>query len=231
MLKRLLRSQPLLRVLIGLFNLSGLALAQTDATSADVRASKQWQVAARAGNFLGGIFGVGLEAGRLQNHTWQYSVVAMTGSMDLRDKIEDDPVISLDKFRADGQVVLALVRGFIGNSFYVSGGLGLRRVSFLMKISDRDSSEDGLDISGEATSAIVQLNVGNAWAWDSGLYLGADWIGYSAPFAKSYRSSVKARGVISDSVDEFSELVEDTAEDLGSLPSSQALVLTAGIMF
>lgn len=198
--------------------------------SADARAKRHSFGALRAGNFMGGITGTGFDAGYIHDAARQFFLHVMAGTADLKDQVKDDAVVTLDHFEARGLVVKAAARFFFGNSFHVTGGVGLRRVGFDMELVDR-ASTGSVTTRAEARSVVISLDVGNVWAWDNGFFLGADWIGYSQPLTSSYRSSVETEGTASGAIHELSDIVDDSARDLGSLASTQFLVLDVGFMF
>jgi len=198
--------------------------------SADARAKRSFFGALRAGNFMGGIAGAGVDAGYVDGPARQFLLHVMTGATDLKDQVRDDDVVTLERFEAQGLVVKAAARFFLGNSFHVTGGLGLRRVGFDMELVDR-ASTGSVTTHAEAQSIVISLDVGNVWAWDNGFFLGADWIGYSQPVTSSYRSSVETEGTASGAINDLSGIVDDSARELGSLASTQFLVLDVGFMF
>ncbi len=83
-------------------------------------------------------------------------------------------------------VITARAKWFLGNSFYINTGAGVRDISF-------DSSYSMLGLASESksirasTSAIgLDVGLGNQWQWDT-FTMGCDWIGYFQPVSVSNR--------------------------------------------
>jgi len=77
---------------------------------------------------------------------------------------------------------------FLGNSFYVRGGVDYRKVDF-KDVSDysiwTSSTNSTMSFTGESLAA--SLVIGNQWQWDT-FTLGCDWIGVTAPFTSQVRN-------------------------------------------
>jgi hypothetical protein len=199
-------------------------------TSAAARSGKSWLVSARVGDFIGGISGAGVELARVHDPALQYGVLLMTGGRDLRDRVDDNDAVELERFEATGQLALARVRWFPGNNFHVGGGIGVRRIAFQIDVADRLDAGHATT-EAQATSIVLAAAVGNQWSWGNGFVLGADWLGYAVPLTSAYSSSVKTDGSATDDLDELSRVVDDSARRLGTVPSSMLLVVELGYLF
>jgi hypothetical protein len=173
--------------------------------------------------------GAGLELLHARNPSLQYGLLLMTGGTDLRDRVDDNDAVELERFAATGQLALARVRYFPGNNFFLSAGAGLRRIAFEMNVADRQDAAR-VESSAQATSVVIAASIGNQWTWPNGFFLGADWFGYAVPVANSYSSHVDTEGTATDDLDDLSRIVDDSARQLGEVPSSMVLVLELGWM-
>ncbi len=107
-------------------------------------------------------------------------------------------VVEVDYFSASGknsdtgessEISLATIRTkyFIGDSFFVNGGLG-KRTLFQKDLGLIETSSDRRR-EFQSTSIVGEVAIGNRWQW-SRFTLGYDWIGYVMPFSQ-LRSSEK----------------------------------------
>lgn len=78
---------------------------------------------------------------------------------------------------------------FVGNSFYVFAGAGMRMMEATSSDFVLSSSSEEYVSTHANTSVVAQGGIGNRWQWDSGFTLGCDWVGYAYPVAELSRSS------------------------------------------
>jgi hypothetical protein len=75
--------------------------------------------------------------------------------------------------------VSAHTRFFVGQSFYVLGGLGYNTFSGSYGVTINKTKKEVL-LPMKASSLSLNIGLGNMWRWDNGFTLGFDWIGYSS---------------------------------------------------
>ncbi|RYZ87641.1 MAG: hypothetical protein EOP04_11245, partial [Proteobacteria bacterium] len=93
------------------------------------------------------------------------------------------------------------VKHFVGNSFYVRGGVDYRHVNYYSRnvysstfFGTTTTSESVVEMNANSFSGSVVI--GNQWQWEN-FTLGCDWFGVTAPFA----STVNSERFASDSSD------------------------------
>ena len=207
-------------------------IATADENTA-ARLGTEVSVGARAGDFLGGITGAGLEVLlHSDDAAWQFGAIGMVGTRDVRRDLNSasDGSTSLTKALATGQLFEAEARHFFGSTFYATGGLGLRRIAYDLSVDDAIDS-GSVTINAKATSLSLSLTVGNVWAWPSGFFLGADWLGVTVPLTNSYSSTVSTSGSASTAAEDLGSLADAGARALGRALSTRLLVLNVGWAF
>ncbi len=80
-------------------------------------------------------------------------------------------------FEADKTVIEAKAKWFIGNSFYVDGGLANESWKVQYSVLTSSTGTGTETLNGSVSSTGLSLHVGNQWQW-SGFTLGCDWVGY-----------------------------------------------------
>lgn len=73
----------------------------------------------------------------------------------------------------------AHTRFFLGNSFYLLGGLGYNTFAGGYGVTINSTKKEYL-LPMKASALSLNIGIGNMWKWDSGFTLGFDWIGYSS---------------------------------------------------
>ena len=96
------------------------------------------------------------------------------------------------------------IKHFVGNSFYVKGGVDNRRINYSESYKSTwnlfgtpSTYEDNVTFEAESWSASVVI--GNQWQWEN-FTLGCDWVGIAAPFT----SEVKSESYATTSTDKTS---------------------------
>lgn len=115
---------------------------------------------------------------------------------------------------------------FIGNSFYVIGGFGQRKIGFDAKLDASAAGGNKIPVSVETTSTGLSLGVGNHWQW-GGFTLGCQWLGYFLPLSSSGDTDLDVAGAN----DKDKKDLQDSIDGLAKTPTYQALRLAAGWSF
>ncbi len=140
-------------------------------------------------------------------------------------------VVEVDYFSTSGsylytgkfsEITLATIRTkyFIGNSFFVNGGLG-KRTLFQKDLGLIQTSSDRRR-EFQATSIVGEIAIGNRWQW-SHFTLVCDWIGYVMPLAQ-LRSTDKFGPTASEGFKADARLTQESDSRAGNL-----LLLRLGI--
>lgn len=196
----------------------------------EVRSRKKVWVAAGGGNVLGGITGGNVEGAYEMGPALQVGGGVALGSQDIPLDDANDQVVKVDEAKIGGTLFFAKGRYFFGNSFNVAGVLSYRVITASAKINTVDGTS-GLDMEVKSTSITAGVTIGNHWAFNNGLTLGADWIGYHIPLTSGAKTTTTTRGVLTGSSDEFAKDTQDAGETLGKTAHAQLLVATIGFLF
>ena len=199
-------------------------------SSASVRDSKTAGGGLRAGLIAGSVSGAGLELTYLMGESLQLNLNYLTGEVDLTSAISDNTLAKVDKALIKVNMVYLQARYFIGNSFYLSGGLGQRVVNAELKVSSKISN-DAVTLDTTSDSVVFVVNIGNQWSFPFGLTIGIDWLGAAVPVSSSFSSSTKVTGELSSSLEELSNDGEELAEKIGEITSFQAFLFNVGFQF
>lgn len=89
---------------------------------------------------------------------------------------------SLFGYESKVNVATARTKWFVGNSFYVQGGAGLRQLSAVDDVSAFIGT-DSYRTSFASSYLVGEVGIGNRWQFDS-FTIGCDWVGYLVPLAK-----------------------------------------------
>lgn len=202
----------------------------------DVRSRSHAWVAGGGGNIVGGINGGDVEGAYVSSPTLQFGGGAAMGSraLGVGSSEEGGLTSSVTNDKLTGLLVFGKARFFVGNSFNVSGIVSYRRIEVAADIDVTDTATNvsgGLSVDVVSTSFTAGIAIGNHWAFDSGLTLGADWIGYNQPLVSTAKSSTTRRGVLTSGGEDLSDSVQSMAEKLGKTAHAQLLVGTIGFLF
>jgi hypothetical protein len=113
-------------------------------------------------------------------------------------------------FRNTSDLAWSRAKWFAGNSFYVTGGLGVRMFEAITPRYDfkvDTGFETSTAASYERTSLMGDLAIGNQWQFSS-FTIGCDWAGIMSPLATLSESSTRNPPSKSD---DSSSLADDTA--------------------
>ena len=195
--------------------------------SEGVRERSSFQVGANATPlFMGGIGGAGFEAGYILNSDLTLGLNYMTGERNYYTDFDLDYDTTAS---AKASQTSIQANYFLGNSFFFSSGLGYRQVAISASAED---STGKASASLDAASPVVTVGLGNLWTFDSGFYIGADWLRLSTPLGGG-KTSASSRSTLDDKEEEeeLEDDVEDIAERLNRSTLGTAANLRIGVMF
>jgi hypothetical protein len=160
------------------------------------------------------------------------------GSYDLSSTIDDTSTTRVDEALLSATLLSVNAQYFVGNSFYVVGGLGQRTVNADFDIQST-LIDYGLKGTLESNTTVLVLGLGNQWQWDSGFTLGVEWIGYAVAMGASSSGNLDETGTAAasapasqkDDLDKLESDANDTAETIGELSSPRLLMLSLGWAF
>ena len=117
-------------------------------------------------------------------------------------------------YQSNVNVATVRTKLFVGNSFYVQGGLGIRNL---------ESVDDSLSLFGTdsynstftSSYLVGEIGIGNRWQF-SAFTIGCDWVGYLVPVAK-LSSSEKFSGTVSETTKADDRQTFDKQSENGNL--------------
>ena len=235
-----------MRRLVALFLLTSIGFAQ-DETSSDIPqvseestsffAGPKYGAGARLGWMFSAIPGLGIEGNYKIAPQWQLGLLLAGGSRDLKSEAEDSVEEELrtntqiDELKMEVGQVAAYAKWNLGDSFYLTSGLSYRLISTDLAVSEKSDPDNFIKISTESPAICLDFGLGNIWRFDNGFYLGAEWIGFSAPLTSNASSKTETGGSASDDLDKTAADAKELAEDLGKATTIHLLVLHLGMEF
>jgi hypothetical protein len=188
------------------------------------------------GNVMGGVPGLQFDALYSIKPNLQVGLLFNSGSLDLKSLLGDEDDVEVKTATLSGSLIAADARWFLGNSFYLRGGLGQRTINAELDIQHK-VVDYGIKGDVEATSMVILFGLGNQWHWDSGFSLGAEWVGFAQPVSSSSSSSLEETGsaggsaATKDDVEDLRDEFENLAKQLGESGSARLLILNIGWAF
>lgn len=144
------------------------------------------------------------------------------------DRIDEDAKKGVSgKFyvaNLSGSLLQAQWRHFFGNSFSILVGAGTRAMVSTIEIDDVTDTVSTFDFVGTAA-------IGNMWLWDSGFYMGVDWIGATVPMSSRARKSRSTQARQSQEVEAFLTSAENEGVEAGKRGYGLGLLLAVGGSF
>ena len=161
-----------------------------------------------------------------------------SGSLDFGSEISGTPGAKINSATLDASIIMIHARYFVGNSFYVSGGLGQRTITADFDIQST-LIDYGIKSNIEAKSTSFMVAIGNQWQWDSGFSLGVEWIGYIVPLSASSSDSLDETGADAgtasssnkSSVESLKKDSTKLAETIGELSTPRLFMFSLGWSF
>lgn len=194
-------------------------------------------IGAKAGLFMSLVPGVGAEVPFNFGGNLQIVGSYMTGSLNLKPAFEssmtaaDKASVAVKEFELSGNIAAVQARYFIGNSFYIAGGLGQRQMDVTFHLATSADETNYAKTNVGVASTVGIIDIGNQWNFDSGVYLGFDWLGYVSPFSSKATTSTETGGAVTLVMADLQTEAEDLGESLGEASTTQLLMLTLGAIF
>lgn len=192
--------------------------AGTMQASASVRDQKTYGLGVLFGPHPLPFTGTGIAAQYNMGPHWQFEFASKSGSWDAADELQGFLVV-IEKLEAKAQTNQVRAKYYPTNSFYVAGGLGYRSISFDVALSD---SSARIAQTLESESTVLTLALGNLWSFDSGFYIGGEWLHIEVPMASQYSATYTATGIPSNSIQEDVDESEELAKKLGEATTVSA---------
>jgi hypothetical protein len=212
----------------------------SDDTTRGIRSRNKYYLGGRISPlYIDGMLGGGFEALYILNGDVQFGGMFGYAFEDYTDRLNEDfekdrlpgesSTIYAKSFDLSSMNFTALMKYFVGNSFYFGAGLGYRILTFDLILGDEadEANELAFDLGGSAIT--LDLMIGNQWCFSS-FCVGADWVGVVFPLSSSYETSTALSGDRGD-IDEIQAIAEKTSEELHTAMLKSLLVLTAGFVF
>ncbi|MBP9706057.1 MAG: hypothetical protein KBD78_00330 [Oligoflexales bacterium] len=207
----------------------------SDSSSTSARLNKKASVEGRLGFIVAPISGTGVGAFFHVNQNLHVGISHVSGTYDFSDDVDapEDTTSTMEQADLKASLTQVFARYFVGNSFYLSGGLGQRKVQ-----ADLDVRSTVFDhrINGsiKADSTVLNVSIGNAWSWDNGFFIGCEWVGLTVPLSNSNSGELTLSGTGVEEDAEFKKLkndTEDVAELFGESTMASLLILHLGWAF
>jgi len=215
--------------------LAATSPSMTEMTAEADSSPKYFGAALRGGLVLGTIPGGGLDVYYPASKKLQLGVQYLVGQEKFTDDADDalsiDDTITSDA-TLTAQTAMLRARYFLWSSLNLSAGIGQRLVDW--EINVVEERDDGLEIHtrGNVSSTVINLCLGNTWQFDSGFFIGADWVGYQVVIIQGKASSsTETNGFPSADAEEMAEDNEQLGKDLGATNAVQLPLLNIGWQF
>lgn len=161
-----------------------------------------------AGGFPGiGLAASGLEATVFAGSDWQFAANYFQGSTftSSQSSAGDAMVISSGSLQA--KLATVGVRHFASNTFFFGSAIGLR--SYDANLQVETLAREGINMTVHADALVSDFKIGNQWAFGSGFYLTAEWLGYQAVLR--HKSSTAHQSTLGE---DYDAAVRDVGDDL-----------------
>jgi hypothetical protein len=181
--------------------------------------------------------GVGLEGNWFKDKSLQLGINMGTGSISVKDAVEDDESSGeLDGVNLDAADLTASsfgfhARWFPSNSFFLVGGLSRRILGTKIRVSDTTNKNNYIQTKTNSKSLCLDFGIGNLWSFDSGFFIGAEWIGVSRVLSSSSSSEAEVGGAPSSEIEKLADDNEDFAKRLGGAMTFRLAMLQLGWEF
>lgn len=167
---------------------------------------------------------------------FQIGLVYVQGSY-TRKSLEtsnEDPSVKGEVY-ADATTRVAKLHGniFLGNSFAISIGAGYRLIDWKLGFDAEDSSTTATasaEGTGTSQSLLAHVGIANYWTYDTGIFLGVNWLGYAVPVATGYRWQAQSAGLPPASKEIVNSATETSAIDLSEFRAASSFI-TVGYQF
>ncbi len=156
-------------------------------------------------------------------------LTVLTGSRSISESTTDGGLTISSSAKLDGMAAYGYGRYFFGNSFNVTGGLGLRSATIKYEV-DAPSIVTHVDGKIDIQSIVLPVFIGNRWTWDSGFTIGCDWIGIMIPISGSTKGSINGT-LTNDSMKKLNQDLVDLGDSLAHTTSTTLFLTSIGWAF
>lgn len=198
-------------------------------TSEDLRESGRFGVGVGLGTFIFPISGAGLQGFYALAPNTQLGLELWDGTWDAGNLVTPDPTVTLQEFKVDGSLQQLRLKYFVGNSFYLAGAVGSRKISFDLSAANIIGSRVSTKLDSQAT--VFSIAIGNTWTFESGFMIGGEWLGISYPISSSFSTATTAQGAAAADINELQADVEKAAKDLSNARTASLVTLHLGWQF
>jgi hypothetical protein len=165
---------------------------------------------------------------------WGLGFTALLANRDITDDLQKEfgSDIEVGKAPLATKSASAFTRFFWLWNFYLDTGIGIRAVDSAFELQRKDP-ETTYSLEMHTWTVTLDLNVGNQWNFSNGLFLGADWAGYSLPLqtGKSVEATVQNSVELDDDLPAVKALTDSLANGIADDASVRLLILYAGYSF
>lgn len=153
----------------------------------------------------------------------------LTGSKTIHDEMTDNVITVKADATLQGSAGYVYGRYFIGNSFNMMAGLGVRTATIKYTMEEESLN---LKLNGkiEIQSITVPVFIGNRWTFQSGFTLGCDWIGAFIPLTGSAKSTLDGN-LPNSLITELNDKFVSDGNDLAHKTSLTLLLTSVGWAF
>lgn len=201
--------------------------------SKELRSGRTFSIGFNGGNFIAPVTGVGLEANYFFNSNIKGYFSYSSGTYDGLELVKGEEYtgVSINKFDISASLIEGGIKYFTGNSFYLKGGIGQRNIDFDFETTSTISSVY-LNTKIESQSLVIIGGIGNLWSFDSGLYLGGEWLTLHFPIDFQYEFKNTTNAPDSDtSLESLNKDIRDISEKLGKSQTGGVVQLLLGYEF
>ena len=173
----------------------------------------------------------GMEATYHFNRDLEFFGNFLYGSADFRKDIQPsvEVLIVVEAARFRSMQFLTGAKYFLGSSFFVSAGAGIRRIEGLLEFQKEKTLT--LEMNTSSDSFVLAGGIGNKWYLSNRFFVSAEWLSLNFPIANSSQSQTTSNGVDEKTHKELSDVSEKLAEKLASATGATALNMTVGLTF
>jgi len=179
-----------------------------------------------------GAAGIGVGLDYKISKQLELDLSAAYASADLKKSLGNtDAGYDVPKAAVSSTHVIANVRYFFGQTFYVAPGLGWRRFAADFAVASTSDPTDNASGSVQADSITAGLAIGNLWRFKNGFYIGGEWLAVQAPISSSSSSTTTTSGTAVQAQNELTKLDDDLSKKIGQATSVILANLLIGVSF
>ncbi|RYZ82730.1 MAG: hypothetical protein EOP04_21470 [Proteobacteria bacterium] len=198
-------------------------------TSYDNREAGKFSLGLGLGVFMAPVSGASLSGTYNYTPDVQFELRAASGSIDADDLIDSSyNDIVVNRFDLDANLTEIRAKYFVGNSFYVAGGLAQRTLQIDIDARDQDSAITG---NLKSASTCFTLAIGNIWNLDNGMYIGGEWLALAVPMSSSSSNHFNAQGITDSDTESLKRDTKKAMNDIGKTTTAGVATFQIGYQF